>query len=156
MLFLRYYFWIAPHVLLAGLLVGIYRRGLLRRLPFFIVYIFLELAQFLALLTMNWLPAASENEYHWILVLGLGMSVLVKFGVIYELSNELLLSRSSLVDLWRRLFRWTAGVLLLVGVARALAKLYIGGGVGIWHLLDSRTLHFGFPLGIWKRRQHRD
>ena len=153
MLFLRYYFWIAPHVLLAGLLVGIYRRGLLRRLPFFIVYIFLELAQFLALLTMNWLPAASENEYHWILVLGLGMSVLVKFGVIYELSNELLLSRSSLVDLWRRLFRWTAGVLLLVAVfaSATLSSTGVKNIESIFHFLDlsSAIIQSGILLVLF-------
>jgi len=153
MLFLRYYFWVAPHLLLAGLLVGVYRRGLQWRLPFFIAYIFLELAQFLTLFTMNWLPTASENQYHWILVFGLGMSVLVKFGVIYELSNELLLSRSPLVDLWRRIFRWIAGVLLLVAVfaSASFSSTGIHNVESIFHFMDlsSAVIQTGILLALF-------
>src|SRR5438874_7600054 len=138
MLFLRYYFWIAPHILLAGLLIAVYRRGLLRRLPFFIAYLVFELAQFVALLVMNWLPATSENQYRWILVLGMGLSLLVKFGVIYELSNELVLSHSALIDLWQMVFRWTGGVLLLVAVftSASVSSTGIQNAEGIFHFID--------------------
>lgn len=153
MIFLRYYFWVAPHVLLIGLLIGAYRRGLWRKLPYFIAYIFLELAQFLALFAMNWFSATSQNQYHWVLVFGLGLSALLKFGVIYELSKDLLLSRSSLVDLWHRVFRWTAGVLLLVAVfaSASVSTIGIQNVESIFHVLDlsSAVIQSGILLALF-------
>jgi hypothetical protein len=153
MLFLRYYFWVSPHILLAGLLIAGYRRGLLRRLPFFILYLVFELAQFLVLLVMNWLPSTSENQYHWILVLGMGVSVLVKFGVMYELSNELLLSHSALIGLWQRVFRWTGAVLLLVAVFTSanMSSTGMQNAESIFHFLDvsSSIVQSGILLALF-------
>jgi len=137
MFFLRYYFWIAPHVLLGIVLIGLNRRRLLSQLPFFFSYSAFEIVRFAALLTINLLPSFSKGQYHWILVLGLGASILLQFGVIYELTSDLFVSRS-LATALNPVLRWTAAALLLVGTAVSARLAVLGGDrvVNLFHLLD--------------------
>src|SRR5437867_3161098 len=99
MLFLRYYLWVAPHLLLAWALVAGFRRGLHRQLPVFSFFALFEMLQFLALLFLSLMAPFPRDVYYPILALGTGVSSLLQLAVIYELANELLLTQSSRASL---------------------------------------------------------
>jgi hypothetical protein len=128
--FLLQYLWIAPHVLLGVSLVIFHRRGLQKQFPFFFTYALFELSQFLALITTDLLvvldPVYRLNFYRWILVWGLGISSLLSFGVIYELVNHMILSRSTLAPTLQPVLRWSAAALLLL-TAMASGRLAVTG-----------------------------
>jgi hypothetical protein len=113
MLFLRYYLWIAPHVLLGLFVAGFLRRGLQKQLPIFFSYLVFDLLQFLVLFGVGFIPSQATS-YRWLLVCGTGIISFFQIAVIYELANELLLSRSSLAGTLRALLRWVAAVLFLI------------------------------------------
>ncbi len=138
MLFLRYYFWIGPHILLGIVLGGLIRRNLYKQVPIFCGYAIFELVRFLLLLTINLSPSFSAIQYHWVLLLGLGVSTSLQFGVAYELA-QILLVHFALASVLRYLLRWTAAGLLLTA-AIASAMLFSSGATS----LDTvfRTLDF--------------
>jgi hypothetical protein len=113
MLFARYYLWIAPHILLGILLVCLLRRGLLRQLPIFFGYLVFELVQFIVLFAIFLHSPFPEAIYKWSLVIGAGISSILELGVIYELANELLISRSSLASILRPVLQVILALLLL-------------------------------------------
>ena len=141
MVFLRYYLWIAPHVLLGLVLVGLLRRELQKQLPLFLGYVVFELILFAALITINFLSWSSALQYYWVSALGLGISASLKCGVIYELAEQLLLSRSRLAPLLRSLLRGVAAALLLIAVG--FSATFPGAGIDrarkIFHALDFGT-----------------
>jgi hypothetical protein len=123
MLFLRYYLWVAPHLLLGTILVIAWRRGWHRRLPFFFCFAIFEVLQFSCLFSLNeavsvsLVPSLSIKVYQWIFVSGLSITSLLQLGVLFELGRELLLSRKILTNSLRLLMNWTLGFLLLVAAA---------------------------------------
>jgi hypothetical protein len=114
MLFLRWYLWIAPHVLLGIFVAGFLRRRLQKQMPFFFSYLVFDLFQFIILFCVGFIPSPTMSLYRWILVCSKGILSVLQLAVIYELANELLLSRSSLAGPLRTLLRWAAAVLFLV------------------------------------------
>lgn len=118
MLFASYYLWIAPHVLLGIFLIGLLRRRLQRQLPIFVTYVVFELLQFIVLFTINLHSLFLASLYRWTLVVGEGISSILELGFIYELANQLLLSRSSLSSVLRR------------GLQAILALLLLGAAIG--------------------------
>jgi hypothetical protein len=114
MLFLRLYFWIAPHAILAVLLFVFLRRGLQKQLPIFSTYLVFEISQFLVLLTINLLPSLSRPIYSRVYVFGLVLSTILKFGIIYELGTKLFASGSILSGTFRPLMHWVSGLLLIL------------------------------------------
>ena len=138
MLFLRYYLWIAPHLLLLLVVVGFLRRGMQKQQPIFFTYMLFTLVEFLTLLAVSLLPTPSLNLYRWVLACGMGISSLLEFAVIYELASELIVSRSSLAATLRTLLRWVAAVLLLVVavVSGVFSKISVEGVVNIVQVLD--------------------
>jgi hypothetical protein len=123
MLFARYYFWIAPHVLLAIVGLGLFRQNLHRRFPFFFSYVVCELIQFLILLPMSSIQRFSLATFRWALVSGLVVSLAAKCGVLGEASRELLYRQSSL---WPALTSWlrAIGAGLLLGASLASMFLF--------------------------------
>ncbi len=138
MYFLQHYLLIGPHVLLGLVLVGIIRRNWVKQLPFFSIYVAFELAQFLTLLIVDKLTTLSLTSYRWLLVCGLGISYILQFGVLYELANGLLLSRSVLAPALRSLFRYAAAVLLLAAATASaiLSRLDLGQAANVFQVLD--------------------
>jgi len=138
MLFLRYYFWIAPHLFLGVLVAGFLRRGLQRQLPIFFAYTVFTLIQFLTLFTVSLFATSSLNSYRWVLVCGMGVDSFFEFAVIYELTSELLLSRSSLAGPLRTVLRWVAALLLLaVAVASgALSQISVERVMNVLQAVD--------------------
>jgi hypothetical protein len=154
MLFLRYYFWVAPHVLLILLLIRSFQRGLHRRLPIFFCFALFEFIQFLVLFAVSRiLPPTSTEAYRWVLVPGAAISSCLQFGVIYELADELVLSRSSLAGVLGPGLRWGAAMLLLLSaVAGAmLPRISVQHVANIFQALDftSSLLQTGLLLGLF-------
>ena len=114
MFFASYYLWIAPHLLLAVFLICLMRRGVHRQLPVFVAYVVFELVQFLTLFIIFRHHPFPVATYRWVLVFGKGIIAILGLGVIYELANELLLSRSSLASILRPILRATLAALMLV------------------------------------------
>jgi hypothetical protein len=144
MLFLNYYLWTAPHVLL-GICVWIcLRQGLGKQFPFFVTYMIAEsvsfLATFLAFLRSLWNPTHSLHTYRLIAVWGLGIISLVSFGVIYELVNQLILSRSTLAKTLRPVMRWSAAILLLLtAIVSAHLGVTLDRLMSVFEVLDFST-----------------
>jgi hypothetical protein len=102
MLFASYYLWIAPHILLGIFLICLWGRGLQWQLPIFLGYVVLQLVQFIVLFTIFLHSPYRADIYKWTLVVGDGVGSILKLGVIYELANELLFSRSTAAFVLRR------------------------------------------------------
>src|SRR5438128_6051253 len=153
MTFLQYFLWIVPHLLIAAVLVGLFRRGLQRQLPYFFSYLLCESVQFLTLFTMNWLPGISAYQYRWVLVLTQAIIVLLKFGIIYELTWELLLSHPPLPGILKPLLRWIGAALLLI--AAAVSATFAANGMQrvetFHHSLDfsSAVVQCGLLLSLF-------
>jgi hypothetical protein len=113
MLFASYYLWIAPHVLLGIFLICLLLRGLQRRLPIFLGYVVFELLQFIVLFTIFLHSPFRADIYQWTLVIGEGVGSVLELAVIYELANELLLSRSTIGLVLRRTMQAILALLLL-------------------------------------------
>jgi hypothetical protein len=116
MLFLEYFLWIAPHIVLALIIATIFYRHLQWRLPFFLGYLFFELAQFFVLLSMNLSHGFSDAQYQEVFVFGSGVSTLLKLGVVFEVFSELLVKRARSTSALRSLLHWTTGTAFLGAV----------------------------------------
>src|SRR5258708_16794899 len=157
MRFLLLYLWIAPKVLLGVTLAVILRRGYRKQFPIFFAYVLFELLHFLAMIAA-YVPAALHpvhdlNLYRWILVWSLGISSLLSFGVIYELVNRMILSRSAFAETLRPVLRWAAAVLLLL-TAIASGRLAVSGlehVMKVFQVLDfsSNLLQVGLLLVLF-------
>jgi hypothetical protein len=112
MFFLRFYFWIAPHILIGILLFIFIRRDLRNRFPIFFSYLAFELFQFVVLFTMNLLPAL-RTHYFRVYIFGLVISTFLKLAVIYELSRTIFRPGSALSGTLRPLMHWVSGVLVI-------------------------------------------
>lgn len=138
MFFASYYLWIAPHFLLALFLVCLIRRGLHGQLPVFVAYVIFELIQFLTLFVIFRHDPFPFAIYRWVLVFGRGINSILGLGVIYELANELLLSRSSLASILRPILRGSLAALVLVAavVSGSLSGLSVQRVVNTFEVLD--------------------
>ena len=157
MLFLRYYLWIAPNVLLGIVLLRFLRLRLQRRLPFFFTYIVFQLAEFVILFTINFSPTFSRLQYEWVFVIGLGISAFLKLAVVYEVANDLLVSRSVLAPVLKRLLRWIAAFLLLVSAvgSAVLTRSSVERVENVFHVLDlsSNVVLVGLLLVLFMFRK---
>ncbi len=94
-------------------MAGLIRRRLHTRLPIFFAYLIFELTEFLVLLALSLLVSFSLFQYRVVLVSSLIISTFLKFGIVYEISSDLLLSYSMLTATLGSLLRWGAALLLL-------------------------------------------
>ena len=117
MIFLRYALWIAPNLLILAILVRFVRSGFRARLPLFFCYLVYQLIEFGVLLAIDLLPFFSVRHYQWAYVFGQGITSLLKFAIVTELADNLLVSRSALTPTLKTLLRWIAAGLLLAGAA---------------------------------------
>ena len=143
MRFVTYYFWIAPHVLLAVVGVGLLRKKLDRRFPFFFAYVVFELIQFLILFSIHLTGRFSLASYQWALTWGLVVSLFVKCGVLAEASQELLYRPSSLRPV---LISWlrAMGASLLLCASLASMLLFRSDAARLERIF--RTLDFSWSM----------
>jgi len=143
---------IAPHVLLVGVLVCLFRHQLYRRFPFFFAYVASEIVQFTILFTMILLPTTTGREYGITYSIGSAISTGLRFGVIHEISLQLFEGNATLNRLGRPLLRWLGAGLLISALALA---LYSGGNrfnevMYFLYLLDrtASILQCGLLIGL--------
>src|ERR1039458_7909337 len=96
--FLWHYLWLAPHVLQVALAMLIWRSGLYKSLPAFLVYLIFEAIEEFTLYGMDVLPSVSFVAWWRAFCIGVTIEGLVKFALIGELFFHLLLP-------WLRLMR---------------------------------------------------
>lgn len=117
MLFLRWYLWVAPNVLLLPCLYGLLRRRNYQTFPFFVAYIAAQLALFAAALPVALAVVGSPSYmlvYRRVLIADVGVSGLLGLGVMYELADRLIASRTSLRPVMQHLMQWTVAFLVLI------------------------------------------
>jgi hypothetical protein len=140
---LFYYLWIAPHTLLAVVLVLMVRRRLYKQFPIFLLYTAFELLQFMVLLAVFiHTRSLADGRYRGAFLVGAAISGALRFGIIYEIFVEVFRKYDALRDLSKVLFRCATVLLLLIGVA--LASTHGNGSDGfllIVPILD-RTVRF--------------
>lgn len=148
-----YYLWIAPHILLGIFLICLLWRRLQRKLPIFVAYVVFELVQFILLFTIFLHSPFPAAVYKWTLVVATGISSILELGVIYELANELLLSRSSLGSALRPALQIILAVLLLGAAigSGAFSGISVQRVTNIFEMIDfsSNLIEAGMVLSLF-------
>jgi hypothetical protein len=169
--FLWYYLWIAPYVLLVWVSVLMVRRRLYRDFPLFVCFAISDVVVNAALFSLFCL----NNElYYFVYVIGTGLSVSLRFGVIHEVFQSVFGDSVALKKLATVIFRWATALLLLAaivvavhtagsGASRLTASIRVTSkivgivqcGLVLLLLLFSRYFHlawrsyaFGIALGL--------
>jgi hypothetical protein len=96
-----------------GVLVAMYRRGLHRDYPYFFYYTLLQVLSEPILFVVQ---RHSYTVYYWGYYFSIVISVLVSFAVLQEIFHDAFRPYEALRDLSVILFRWSALLVLLVGV----------------------------------------
>jgi len=118
MLFLRYYLWVVPHVLLGIVVIVSLRKRLYQTLPAFFAFAVFQLVQFLVLFTVTrFVTPSSIDIYVWLLTCGALIGALLQLAVLYELVRTVILSRTSLQRVLRLLFAFALAILALASAA---------------------------------------
>ncbi len=137
MLFLRYYLWFVPHVVLGVVLIAALQRRLQKQLPFFFVFLIFELIQFLVLFSVSRIVTTSTfGVYLWFLTCGAAINAFLQLGVLYELADNLILSRTTLKKVFRPALTWTLGLLVLIAAVAS----------GTLHDVSRKHLTNGFEI----------
>ncbi len=113
-----YVLWFVASAIQLGVLVAMYRRGLQHDYPYFFNYTILQL------LGDPILFATRHNYtlYYYTYWVSTALTVLVSFAVLYEIFKNAFRPYEALRDLGVILFRWSALVILLVGVMWAVTS----------------------------------
>ena len=153
MILVSYYLWIAPHLLLAVFLACLFRRGLQRQLPLFTGYVVFKLFEFLVLFGIYLHTPFPRAIYRWALVFGYGIASILELGVIYELANKLLVSRSSLAPVLRPALRSVLAILVLGAAigSGALSGISVQRVTNIFQVIDfsSNLIEAGMVLALF-------
>jgi hypothetical protein len=128
--YLWLYFWVAPHLLLAGVAAIMLRRRLHREFPLFFTYLIFEILQFCFLFAMSrrWV-SVSPSTYQAIDLLGRTGSIALRFGLIQEMLEAPVAHCAPLRRTIARMLRCAAAVLAL------LAAVFIGS-VYSWNVRE--------------------
>src|SRR5580658_214369 len=117
---LFFYFWIAPHVLLAVVAVLVWRKRLHTIFPVFAVYMWYELAEFVVLFAIAATGLRQGSLYVRVFLVTLAISTALRFGVLQEIFNYEFREHGQVDALARASLRWTTGFLLVVAVVGAI------------------------------------
>jgi hypothetical protein len=115
---LDYVLWLTSPVLQAGVLFVMFKRGIHRDYPFFFNYTILSVVSEPVLYVAH--HYYSYGAYYTVYYLNIALSVLFSFAVLQELFKDAFKPYEALRDLSVILFRWSALVVLLVGVMWAI------------------------------------
>jgi hypothetical protein len=128
---LSLFLWVTPHVLLGVLTVILCRRRLYREFPVFFACVLYEIAEFILLFALRYVPSVTAEQYAYVFSATLVLSVALRFGVIDEVSRDLFRESRFLKVSSKRLLRGVAGLLLVMGV---LFAVYAPGDNSVrWH-----------------------
>jgi hypothetical protein len=81
--------WISPHVLLGVLAVILLKRRVFREFPCFFAYVLYEIANFVLLFVLRSMPGVTVTQYAYAYYATLMISVVLRFGVIAEVAQDL-------------------------------------------------------------------
>jgi hypothetical protein len=135
--------WILPHALLGVLTVFLYKRRLYREFPCFFVYVCYELAEFFFLFALRSAPSVTDEQYRYAYYATLALSVVLRFGVIEEVSRDLFREVSTLKVTGRRSLRVVQGLLLATGV---LLAIYSPGNSTVRLIAGVSVLNRGLAM----------
>jgi hypothetical protein len=116
---LWHYLWIAPHILQVIIAVVMIRRRLIREFPMFLAYTIFEVVQGGALFILDHSARVSPYQYWEVYWVVQGVTIALRFAVIYEIFSHVFRPYPALRELSQILFRWATVVLVLVAVAVA-------------------------------------
>jgi hypothetical protein len=134
---LRYYLWIAPHLLQIGIAGVMFRRQFVRLFPWFFAYTCYEVAGFAFLFSSEIFKFnAGYASFYSITAV---VSTVLRFGVILEILRHLASKYVVLDRVLKPLFRWITSGLLIAALALA---LYAEG---------NRTNHWWFVVSMLDR-----
>jgi hypothetical protein len=168
------FLWITPHLLLGVVAVVLYKRRLYREFPCFSAYVLYEIAGFLPLFALYSVQGTAGKQYAYAYSAKLILSIVLRFGVIDEVSKDLFRESQFLKMTARRSLQGVTGFLVVIGILLAVyapgdnsAKWYAGifvvnrgaamvqSGLLLALLLISRFLGlswgrpaFGIALGL--------
>ena len=123
-----YVLWFGGTFMQVGVLVAMYRRGLHRDYPYFFNYTVLQVVSEPTLFVIQ---RYSYNMYYWGYWTSIALSALVSFAVLQEIFHDAFRPYEALRDLSVILFRWSALVVLLVGVMWAISAAHTSQVDGI-------------------------
>src|SRR5580704_1454446 len=110
-----YVLWCLTPVLMTAIVASMYRRGLHRQFPFFFNYAVFQIVTFTVEFSLHkWV------NYYYVYWTFSALSVIVTFAVLQEIFKDAFRPYEALRDLSVILFRWSALVILLVGVMWAI------------------------------------
>lgn len=121
------FLWISPHLFIVVVAILIYQRRLHRDYPIFWFYILYETLEFALLYSLYSIPKISGQQYTYAYLGTLVISIALRFGVIREVSDDLLREREFLKKTARRSLVWTKALLIVVGI---LCAVYAPGDDG--------------------------
>jgi len=128
---LSLFLWVTPHALLGVLVVILCKRRLYREFPVFFAYVVYEISEFILLFGLRYLRSVTEEQYAYVFSATLLLSIALRFGVIDEVSKDLLRKSPFLRISAKRLLRGVAGLLLGLGI---LFAFYASGDNRVkWH-----------------------
>jgi hypothetical protein len=113
-----YVLWFGGTLMQLGVLVAMYRRGLHREYPYFFNYTVLQVISEPVLVVVQ---RHSYTLYYWGYWSSIAFSALISFAVLQEIFHDAFRPYEALRDLSVILFRWSALVVLLVGVMWAIS-----------------------------------
>jgi len=125
------FLWITPHVLLAGVAGILWKRCLYRELPCFTAFVLFEIAEFILLFTLRFVPGVTKEQYAYIFSATLLLSIALRLGVIDEVSKDLFRESQFLKVSASRLLQCVAVALLGMGVILAIYSP--GDNSARWH-----------------------
>jgi hypothetical protein len=154
--FLTLYLDFAPQVLMAVALGAFLWRGRRQEYPFFFGYMLFYVVYALATIAAYFYalsdPEHLSQNYQWVVTSGVAIGALFEFGVLYELSDHLILSHMKTSSGLRRFLRWTAAVLVLAGslTSALLARNDLNAVTTAFQTLDSAVnlAKLGFLLAL--------
>jgi hypothetical protein len=112
-----YVLWIATPLVQMGVLIAMVRRGLHRDYPYFFNYTVLQVVSVPVLYIIY---TRSYPVFFYAYYVNIALSVLISFAVLQEIFKDAFRPYEALRDLSVILFRWSALVVLLVGVMVAI------------------------------------
>ena len=114
---LAFLLWISPHALLVTVAILIYRRRLYREFPVFFIYTLFETLEFVLLYAIYSIRSVTGQQYYYVFVATMIVSIALRFGVIREVSEDLFREREFLRVTSKRSLQWTTVLLASLGIA---------------------------------------
>jgi hypothetical protein len=112
-----YVLWITTPLLQVGVLIAMIRRGLHRDYPYFFNYTILQVV---SVPVLAFIYPRSYSVFFYTYYFNIALSVVISFAVLQEIFKDAFRPYEALRDLSVILFRWSALVVLLVGVMWAI------------------------------------